>query len=66
MRNMSESKIIKKLDEDGEEYYSKNISLNITFNTYNDGFIEENIEMMIWEILNDKAFDDLGWFEKNE
>lgn len=66
MRNMSENKIIKKLDEDGEEYYSKNISLNITFNTYNDGFIEENIEMMILEILNDKAFDDLGWFEKNE
>ena len=63
---MSESKIIKKLDEDGEEYYSKEINMNLTFNTYTEEFIEENIEMMIWEILNDNLFDDLGWFEKNE
>ena len=63
---MSESEIIKKLDEDGEEYYSKNIDMKLIFNTYDDGFIEENIEMMIWEVLNDKAFDNLGWFEKNE
>lgn len=63
---MSESKIIKKLDEDGNEYYSKNIDMKFIFNTYDDGFIEENIEMMIWEVFNDKAFDNLGWFEKNE
>ena len=63
---MSESKIIKKLDEDGEEYYSKEINMNLTFNTYTEEFIEENIEMMIWVILNDNLFDDLGWFEKNE
>ena len=63
---MSESEIIKKLDEDGEEYFSKEISMNIIFNTYSDGFIEEDIEMMILEVLNDKAFDNLGWFEKND
>lgn len=63
---MSESEIIKKVDEDGEEYFSKEISMNLIFNTYDDGFIEESIEMMIWEVLNDKAFDGLGWFEKND
>ena len=61
---MSESKIIKKIDEDGEEYFSKEISINLTFNTYNDGIIEENIEMMILETLDD-IIDGLGWFEKN-
>ena len=44
---MSESEIIKKVDEDGEEYFSKEISMNLIFNTYNDGIIEENIEWMI-------------------
>lgn len=63
---MSESRIIKKMDEDGEEYFSKEISMNLIFNTYSEGIIEESIEMMIWEVLNDKAFDGLGWFEKNE
>lgn len=63
---MSESEIIKKLDEDGKEYYSKNINMDLIFNTYSDEFIKEDIEMMIWEVLNDKAFDGLGWFEKNE
>lgn len=62
---MSESKIIKKIDEDGEEYFSKEISMNIIFNTYNDGIIEENIEMMILEALDD-IIDGLGWFEKND
>ena len=62
---MSESEIIKKVDEDGEEYFSKEISMNLIFNTYSEGIIEESIEMMIWEVLNDKAFDNLGWFEKN-
>lgn len=62
---MSESKIIKKIDEDGEEYFSKEISINLTFNTYNDGIIEENIEMMILETLDD-IIDGLGWFEKND
>lgn len=62
---MSESEIIKKLDEDGEEYFSKEISMNIIFNTYNDGIIEENIEMMILEALDD-IIDGLGWFEKND
>ena len=63
---MSESKIIKKVDEDGEEYYSKKIDMELIFNTYDYEIIEENIEMMIWEVLNDKAFDNLGWFEQNE
>ena len=63
---MSESRIIKKVDEDGEEYYSKEINLKISFNTYNDGIIRENIEMMIMECLNDKSFDGLGWFENIE
>ena len=63
---MSESGIINKVDEDGEEYFSKEISMNLIFNTYSEGIIEESIEMMIWEVLNDKAFDGLGWFEKNE
>lgn len=63
---MSESRIIKKVDEDGEEYYSKEINMKINFNTYNDGIIEENIEMMIMECLNDKAFDGIGWFENIE
>ena len=63
---MSESRIIKKVDEDGEEYYSKEINLKISFNTYNDGIIRENIEMMIMECLNDKSFDELGWFEESD
>ena len=63
---MSEGEIIKRIDEDGEEYFSKEINMNLIFNTYSDGFIEESIETMIWEVLNDKAFDGLGWFEKNE
>lgn len=62
---MSESKIIKKIDEDGEEYFSKEISINLTFNTYNDGIIEENTEMMILETLDD-IIDGLGWVEKND
>lgn len=62
---MSEGKIIKKIDEDGEEYFSKEISMNLIFNTYNDGIIEENIEMMILEALDD-IIDGLGWFEKND
>lgn len=62
---MSESEIIKKVDEDGEEYFSKEISMNLIFNTYNDGIIEENIEMMILEVLDD-IIDGLGWFEKND
>lgn len=62
---MSESKIIKKIDEDGEEYFSKEISINLTFNTYNDDIIEENTEMMILETLDD-IIDGLGWFEKND
>lgn len=60
---MSESKIIKKTDEDGEEYFSKEISINLIFNTYNEIVIEENIETMILEALDD-IFDGLGWFEK--
>lgn len=60
---MSESKIIKKTDEDGEEYFSKEISINLIFNTYNKIVIEENIETMILEALDD-IFDGLGWFEK--
>lgn len=63
---MSESRIIKKVDEDGEEYYSKEINLKISFNTYNDGIIRENIEMMIMECLNDKSFDGIGWFEESD
>ena len=63
---MSESRIIKKVDEDGEEYYSKEINMKISFNTYNDGIIEENIEMMIMECLNDKSFDGIGWFDNIE
>ncbi len=63
---MSESRIIKKVDEDGEEYYSKEINLKISFNTYNDGIIRENIEMMIMECLNDKSFDEIGWFEESD
>lgn len=63
---MSESRIIKKVDEDGEEYYSKEINLKISFNTYNDGIIRENIEMMIMECLNDKSFDEMGWFEESD
>lgn len=60
---MSESKIIKKTDEDGEEYFLKEISINLIFNTYNEIVIEENIETMILEALDD-IFDGLGWFEK--
>ncbi len=63
---MSEGEIIKKVDEFGEEYYSKEINMKINFNTYNDGIIEENIEMMIMECLNDKSFDELGWFEESD
>lgn len=63
---MSESKIIKKVDEDGEEYYLKEINMKIIFSTYNDGVIRENIEMMIMECLNDKSFDGIGWFENME
>lgn len=63
---MSESRIIKKVDEDGEEYYSKEINLKISFNTYNDGIIRENIEMMIMECLNDKSVDGIGWFEESD
>ena len=63
---MTESRIIKKVDEDGEEYYSKEINMKISFNTYNDGIIEENIEMMIMECLNDKSFDGISWFENIE
>lgn len=63
---MSESEIIKKVDEFGEEYYSKEINMKINFNTYNDGIIEENIEMMIMECLNDKSFDGIGWFEESD
>ena len=63
---MSESRIIKKVDEDGEEYYSKEINLKISFNTYNDGIIRENIEMMIMECLNDKSFDEISWFEESD
>lgn len=63
---MSESKIIKKTDEKGEEYFSKEISMNLIFNTYSREIIEKSIEMMIREVLNDKAFDNLGWFEKND
>lgn len=63
---MSESKVIKKVDEDGREYYSKEINLKINFNTYNDGIIRENIEMMIMECLNDKSFDGIGWFEESD
>lgn len=62
---MSESKIIKKTDEDGEEYFLKEISINLIFNTYNEIVIEENIETMILEALDD-IFDGLGWFEKND
>lgn len=62
---MSESKIIKKIDEDGEEYFSKEISMNLIFNTYFDELIEENNEMMILETLDD-IIDGLGWFEKND
>ena len=62
---MSESKIIKKTDEDGEEYFSKEISINLIFNTYNKIVIEENIETMILEALDD-IFDGLGWFEEND
>lgn len=62
---MSESKIIKKTDEDGEEYFLKEISINLIFNTYNKIVIEENIETMILEALDD-IFDGLGWFEKND
>lgn len=62
---MSESKIIKKIDEDGEEYFSKEISMNLIFNTYFDELIEENIETMILEALDD-IIDGLGWFEKND
>ncbi len=62
---ITESKIIKKIDEDGEEYFSKEISMNLIFNTYNDGIIEENIEMMLLEALDD-IIDGLGWFEKND
>ena len=61
---INESGIIKKVDEDGEEYYSKEINMKINFNTYNDGIIEENIGMMIMECLNDKSFDEIGWFEE--
>lgn len=63
---MSEGEIIKKVDEFGEEYYSKEINMKINFNTYNDGIIEENIEMMIMECLNDKSFDEIGWFDNIE
>lgn len=63
---MSESKIIKKVDEDGKEYYLKEIDMKIIFSTYNDGIIRENIEMMIMECLNDKSFDGIGWFENME
>lgn len=63
---MSESEIIKKVDEFGEEYYSKEINMKINFNTYNDRIIEENIEMMIMECLNDKSFDGIGWFDNIE
>lgn len=62
---MSESEIIKKVDEDGEEYFLKEISINLIFNTYNEIVIEENIETMILEALDD-IFDGLGWFEKND
>ena len=60
---MTESEIIKKADEFGEEYYSKEINMKIIFNTYNDGIIEENIEIIIMECLNDKSFDGIGWFD---
>ena len=62
---MSESRIIKKVDEDGEEYYSKEINMKISFNTYNDGIIRENIEMMILEALDD-IIDGLGWLEESD
>ena len=63
---MSESEIIKKIDEFGEEYYCKEIDMKIIFSTYNDGIIEENIEMAIMECLNDKSFDGIGWFDNIE
>ena len=63
---MTESEIIKKTDEFGEEYYSKEIDMKIVFSTYNNGIIEENIEMAIMECLNDKSCDELGWFENIE
>lgn len=39
--------------------------MNLIFNTYNNGIIKENIEMMILEVLDD-IIDGLRWFEKND
>ena len=54
------------IDEDGEEYYTKEIIVKWKFSTYNDGWMDEIDADSLLEFLNDKSMDDIGWLEKIE
>lgn len=54
-----------RVNEDGDTEFCQEMSLKLRFVTYDKSFLE-NIENDILEVLNDKSFDGLGYFEKIE
>ena len=55
-----------KVDEYGDEYYSKDIIIKCRFCSCNDGWMDEIDADSLLEFLNDKPMDDIGWLEKIE
>lgn len=55
-----------KVDEDGYEYYSKEIIVKWRFSSYNDGWMDKIDADSLTEFLNDKPMDNIGWLEKIE
>ena len=52
------------IDEFGDTFYSKKINIELNFCSYDAKKMEEDVENSIFYVLNDCAFDDIGWFEK--
>ena len=55
--------ICSKIDEFGDEYLQKKVILKLSANSYNKGCLK-HIEKDILEVLRDKAFDGIAWFEE--
>ena len=54
------------IDEDGDEYYSKDIIVKWRFSSYGEDWMDKIDADSLLEFLNDKPMDDIGWLEKIE
>lgn len=59
-------KIQKRTDDWGDTEYYKEITLKLRFISSNDGIVDEVNKNSIMEVLNDKSFDGLGYWEEIE